>query len=819
MSGEAEPRWRGEWIDAGDGRGDGGFERILFRRVVELASVPAQVIVRIAADARYVMWVNGTEIGRGPVRSQPNRLTHDRHDLAPHLRRGRNVVVVLVTRYGAPNAVWQPAAVESGLGTRASMVLDAPWCEIPLETGPEWQSMRTAAWTDSPPRNKLEALPIEILDARRLPTDWAEGTDAGEWMPCGSARAGHSGGGQRSRPPVYPFGALPAADLPPTEVKTVSLQVVEAAEIPAVPAASPVDDVFTALAAAEHADTTAEATSEVTRLPAGSQYSLDGDARCILLVFDAGRVVSGVVSFDVDAPTGTRFRMAYLERPFNPEDHTRYRPRAGAQVVVRGGRSTYRGMEVSGLRLIAMVVDTPRGGTVRIDGVRVDERVGPMRGDANFVSSDPDLERLWRAGVRTVQLNSTDAFSDCPTREQRAWVGDATVHIGVHLAVNADLRLVERHLELTDSPRPDGILPMAVAGDLEASGGVTIPDWSLHWIHAVHQYALVSKNRDVVAARIPTALRIVRWFLPYLREGVLTDVPEWVLIDWSSVSTEGQSSVLTALWARALREVADLCSWLGDRGSAAWALGLIASVERGFDVFWDERRGLYIDHIVGGSPQLAASQAASASAIVAGLVPAYRMARVVARMTDETSLVDRGWNFPSPRVDLAQKLRDRRDGVKRVDWDAEHEVVRAEPFFSYVVHDAVAAAGRADLLPGLLLRWRRFLVDGYDTFGECWHWGTPAHGWSSTPTKDIVRHILGVRPLDLESDTYVVSPAETGGTALSGRVPTHRGTLAVAVDGDRIAIDTPVPVILSTRAGPRSLPPGSHVIDKVPLRR
>ena len=37
---------------------------------------------------------------------------------------------------------------------------------------------------------------------------------------------------------------------------------------------------------------------------------------------------------------------------------------------------------------------------------------------------------------------------------------------------------------------------------------------------------------------------------------------------------------------------------------------------------------------------------------------------------------------------------------------------------SYVVHDAVVLAGRADRLPDLYLRWMEFLKDGYDTIGK-----------------------------------------------------------------------------------------------------
>jgi hypothetical protein len=70
------------------------------------------------------------------------------------------------------------------------------------------------------------------------------------------------------------------------------------------------------------------------------------------------------------------------------------------------------------------------------------------------------------------------------------------------------------------------------------------------------------------------------------------------------------------------------------------------------------------------------------------------------------------------------------------------------PFFSYAVHDAVARAGRAGLLIDLVRRWEEFLVDGHDTFDECWGWGTPVHGWSSTPTRDLILVRAGITPAE-----------------------------------------------------------------------
>ena len=50
----------------------------------------------IFADARYILWVNGQYVERGPARFQPNGPEYDAIDLAPQLQAGSNVVALLV---------------------------------------------------------------------------------------------------------------------------------------------------------------------------------------------------------------------------------------------------------------------------------------------------------------------------------------------------------------------------------------------------------------------------------------------------------------------------------------------------------------------------------------------------------------------------------------------------------------------------------------------------------------------------------------------------------------------------------------------------
>ncbi len=308
----------------------------------------------------------------------------------------------------------------------------------------------------------------------------------------------------------------------------------------------------------------------------------------------------------------------------------------------------------------------------------------------------------------------------------------------------------------------------------------------------------------------------MRWYLPYLGPlGVLEDVAEWNLIDWSALYSEGQSAIVTALWARGLDEFAQMADWLGEAASAAWARALWHRVQAGFDLFWDDVRGVYVDFAIDGAAQRSVNQIASALAIVSGLAPQDRHARMIAAITDPARLVVRSWMFAGHDAtpqERGARFRSMIMGGLIPDWDVETEIVLAEPFMSYVVHDAVAQAGRADLLPSLLHRWMAFLTDGYDTLGENWETGTRVHGWSSCPARDLAAYVLGVTPAKPGFATARIAPRLGPLTQIAGRVPTPFGEIAVSVANGALSVDSPVPVVIDLGHGTQALPAGSHVL-------
>src|SRR5438105_9639566 len=98
---------------------------VQFRRSFTLDAVPASVPCRVTADSRYVLFLNGRDVGRGPARAVPERLTWAELDLAPELHEGENVVAALVRFYGRPIAWWRPARPSFQLGY-GSFLLEAP---------------------------------------------------------------------------------------------------------------------------------------------------------------------------------------------------------------------------------------------------------------------------------------------------------------------------------------------------------------------------------------------------------------------------------------------------------------------------------------------------------------------------------------------------------------------------------------------------------------------------------------------------------------------------------------------------------------------
>jgi len=786
------PRWRSNWIwcdppaitteTATRAVLADPVDRVaLLRRRIELDAVPASAPCRIWVDGRYVLAVNGTEVARGPVRCDPRRAHYDVVDLAAHLRPGANVIAVTARHFGTATSWWMPVPPTYTLGAGA-VVVEALIGQEWVVGDSSWRCRPGEAWTPVPVPGDVACLPLESFDARAHPHGWdTPDFDDSGWGRAVEITPIHTGSNGDPHPPSEPYGML----RPPVRHALAggATHVAVATGSTEVAGADLVEDPVRQVLNDEGLHLVEAGVPTITRSS-----------------FDLGHIAAGTLRLEVrGAAEGTIVDIAAAEHVDGAGRLAPLGQHAGLRYVCAGfGVESFESLDVIGARHLHVSVRHPSGGAAPELALSIHDRHRPRPEGATFECSDPQLQRVHDVGLRTVDLCALDAYVDCPTREQRAWTGDSVVHQMVDLVTNPDWSMARWHPQLAAAPRADGMLAMAAASDFAADDRMFIPDWALHWVRSVHNLFRYTGDRDLVAELLPVAERTLRWFESYLGDdGLLDHVSGWTLIDWASVYSTGCSSTLNALWARALEDLAEMASWLGNDGTAGWARARYDGVRDAFDAFWDEGRGVYVDHIVDGVAQRVAAQHGGAAALTAGLVPDGRVDRVVAGLTDRSRLVRHSWVMDSVTVEGGSTgFVHLVMGYPTPTWDVEAQMVEAEPFFRYVLHDGLARAGRADLIAGLCRDWGVFLDAGETTWPECWVGGTHCHGWSSTPTRDLIVHTLGITPAEPGYSAVRVAPALGDLDWARARVPTPHGFVTVEARADgTVEIDSPVPVI------------------------
>ncbi|MCX7682119.1 MAG: alpha-L-rhamnosidase [Anaerolineae bacterium] len=149
-------------------------EVALFRRSFSLPKPVRGATLRIFADTRYEVWVDGRWVGRGPARFSRTHREYDVYTLE-ELSSGDHLLAVLVQ--------WAP-------NTRRSESL-TPYLKARLEisdavvqTDSSWKAILADAWRqDAVPVHSWNLIgPTELLDLRRLPSNWRmPGYPDGEW--------------------------------------------------------------------------------------------------------------------------------------------------------------------------------------------------------------------------------------------------------------------------------------------------------------------------------------------------------------------------------------------------------------------------------------------------------------------------------------------------------------------------------------------------------------------------------------------------------------------------------------------------------------
>ena len=662
------------------------------------------------------------------------------------------MLAALVRFYGVPMPWWRPAPASLQLGY-GSFAFEAP--AIAIVSDANWKGNGAPYRQEVPTPPMLPVPPLEIFDARDDTTGWttAEFDDL-NWQPAAVLSAGTLAS-NRIRIPVEPYAAMEHDDIAMLTAVPVAFNEKGRRVI----AANDSDDPLAAYKA--------------------TKDSITGDS---LITYETAETLA-TPWVEASGPRGSTVDI-YLGEDLREGGAVEIQPRYYAtRYILRGdGLERIEGFEAVGFRYATIVA---RGGA-QVHHTGATERHYPRSGEASFSCDDDRLNAIWRVGVRTLDLCSTDAFVDCPGREQRAWLGDSYVHALLTYVTNTDWRLVRRHLRIcAHSRRGDGLLGMVAVGDFSTSF-TTIPDYSLHWVRALARYFEYSSDPELIRELAPTAIEVLAAFERYrARDGLIRGMPGWIFIDWAMTQKSEVVGALDALYAAALDDFAMLCERvLEDYHSASMFRSQANRTREAFQLLWDQSSGMYVDAADSHGPLRRVSQQTNAMAIVSGCAPRDRRGRILENILDETRLVI----TPTISDDRTPYITQRMNPADYVKFDEETDIVAAQPFFCSILHDAVAGAGRRDLIPNLCLKWWSQIERGNTTFEEYWSGpvgeASRCHAWSATPTYDLTTHVLGIRPIEPGYRKVEIYPRFGNLTKLAGRIPTPHGMIDISIERD-----------------------------------
>ncbi len=548
----------------------------VFRKTFNAPDV-SSASLKIFADSRYVLWINGQYVERGPCRFDPAGPEYDIIDAAPYLIAGSNTMVVMVLSYPVGASATSAEMKRHAPGLTAELTAGAAGNQTIVRTDPTWR------W-----KNGLSYMPPVIrwpffndnVDARLDDGDWTlPAYDDSSWNPA-AAISGSA------------WGTLRPRSTPMQMENDIAL---------------------------------ATGTFPVSFTGANVAY------------FTLPRMVQGWLEIDVEsAADGSSIKLEVGERGGTTSISDTYS--YAFNYIAKAGRRKCFTTDDAGFRYIKV---TSTGGNLTLHNIRVVERRYPYQDAGAFNSGDSFLNDLWGRAVHTIRMCSSDGYMDCTLRERAEWMGDAAVVeypvSRVTLAgpqvpgqpLRSDSGLMKnmiRHTAQSASQFGDGRLKAHACSDRNDIHGY-IEDYSCLWVQTLRQAYENTGDLDLVNEVWPQLAAQLQWFLDRRSAARgLVEAREFVIFDNPLKYVVCEGATLNAFIYRALLDAAILGDATGRTSEAANYRAAADALRTSFNQhLWDPAANTYFGGINADGTTRAATCHAAMIALDRGIVPADRL--------------------------------------------------------------------------------------------------------------------------------------------------------------------------------------------------
>jgi alpha-L-rhamnosidase len=564
------------WSSANSG---GKQEYIAFRKKFQLAEVSSQVSLHLFSDSRYILWVNGQYVLRGPCRFNPKRPEYDIVDIEPFLAKGNNVIVILAHNYG--NAI-NGRIMKHVPGLTAVLEMSG---KVVFKTDSTWQYNNNTRYKTSP--GSWNTVP-DVIDSRIDAGDWIlNDFDDSAW-PFAKSINGNQ------------WGTMYPREIPlPKETELKELKLLPSGQL--------------------------LSTSLPVELTEGKEILVDFN--CMAMAY---------TEMVLDAEEGSKLSMKYALRYENGKPVEMYG--AGNTYTSRAGLQNFITTDQWGSHYMLVKCDS---GRIKILGLKIIDRRYPFERLGRFKCNDQILTDLWNMAVSTLEVTSDDGYGS-DARERDEWLQDPAqpnfITTRVALVgpgpegrkIFSDPRLLRNLLRhAAQSQLSDGQLLATFPTDRGPEDcHYVIDDYSCQWVEALKIYYNVTGDKEFLREMWPTLTAQINWFLSHRTQRGLLLAREYTSFDNPLAYITCEGATINAFFYQALNDSEYLARALGEKKEAIDYNQAAKDLLKAYNKqFWNKTEGAYNSALI-GQKIYGPTAHAQVIALDRGLVPENHKASV-----------------------------------------------------------------------------------------------------------------------------------------------------------------------------------------------
>lgn len=380
---------------------------------------------------------------------------------------------------------------------------------------------------------------------------------------------------------------------------------------------------------------------------------------------------------------------------------------------------------------------------------------------ADFRCEDEEINRIWEVAVRTFQLCSGIFFIDGIKRDRWIWSGDAYQSYFVNQYLMFDEDINKRTI-------------WALRGNDPVRQHInTILDYSMYWVISIYEHYFMTEDREFVVAILPKVMSMMEYLELQLDErGFITGrANDWTFIDWADIDKTGAVCAEQILLARCYESVSALQEAVGEKAVAAYYQAKYQQLRQRIDEFyWDDSQQAYIDSFSSGKKHV--SRQSNIFAVLFGIANRNRWIEIYQNVIQNKNIAAITTPyFKFYELEMLCKLGKKKQ-VKQMIRDYWGGMLKLGAVTFWEEYDPAKEGEEHYEMYG-------------DPFGK-----SLCHAWAASPIYFIGKYFIGIAPLKIAYEEFVVEPDVSLFEKFTGVFPVKGGKVWVRWKEGQLEVKT-----------------------------